>query len=193
MLSTLTHSVRGLRRDVYVAVPPHTRRVTVPDNVLRSYVQRWCHTVVRQAERISEQGFGMEREMDSQLFAFALRQFLRAVTLAAEETKSAEIDDALARFDGSFPHANEVRDQLTHFDAYERGIGRLQKGPDRGLEPMMPSDALLMPVTPYNQETAGHGWKVEIELGDYRLPIVDSARAARRLGDEVIYFMSTIP
>jgi hypothetical protein len=36
------------------------------------------------------------------------------------------VETALSEFDGAVPHRKMIRDVLTHFDEYERGIGRLQ-------------------------------------------------------------------
>jgi hypothetical protein len=103
-------------------------------NEAMGQVGLWSHAVQIQAIRILTDGTGMPdgmvtRQMDSYLFAVALRNLLRAASLlrtAAPSAACSGIDLALNAFNQTVPRAVEVRDVLEHFDDYARGAGRLQ-------------------------------------------------------------------
>lgn len=64
---------------------------------------------------------------EAELFAVTLHQLRRAVEHALSVTGSHLIRSAIAAFDNAVPHMEDIRDVLTHFDAYLKGEGNLQK------------------------------------------------------------------
>ncbi|HKY51234.1 MAG TPA: hypothetical protein VJP45_08245 [Candidatus Limnocylindria bacterium] len=64
---------------------------------------------------------------EAELFAVTLHQLRRATLHALSATGSHLIRSAIAAFDDAVPHMEDIRDVLTHFDAYLRGEGNLQK------------------------------------------------------------------
>jgi hypothetical protein len=154
--------------------------------VIRAHLQRWNYIAQRQAKRTLEHDFGLDREMDAQLFAFALRQVLRSASLAARVTGLPEIAAALKDFNDRIPDAISIRDQLEHFDEYELGIGKLQNTPgQRRLARARSEAGIVVPVTPYRFFTGADGSTVRIHLGEYILDIVAAALAADTLAGTV--------
>lgn len=67
-----------------------------------------------------------DAEVDTLLFAIALRQLVRAVEFCQPHSAS-RIDRALNRFKAAVPAWLDLRDVVEHFDDYERGKGNLQE------------------------------------------------------------------
>jgi hypothetical protein len=67
-----------------------------------------------------------ETEIDGKLFVIALRNVIRAAELCRDHAPEV-VDAALATFRERVPDATKVRNVIEHFDAYERGEGRLQE------------------------------------------------------------------
>ena len=73
-----------------------------------------------------------DRLIDAVMFASALRNMLRAVSFAAGQMPNhayaCRVRAAVVRFNKRVPKAQQVRDALEHFDEYEQGKGKTQKG-----------------------------------------------------------------
>jgi len=67
-----------------------------------------------------------DAETDATLFVIALRNVVRAVELCRDHAPEV-VDAALAKFREQVPDADKIRNITEHFDAYERGEGRLQE------------------------------------------------------------------
>jgi hypothetical protein len=66
-----------------------------------------------------------EAEVDATLFTIALRNVIRAAELCRAHAPDV-VDAALATFREQVPDVDKIRNIVEHFDAYERGEGRLQ-------------------------------------------------------------------
>ena len=75
---------------------------------------------------------GVELKVDAALFAIALRGVIRAAKELCRPHAPAAVDAAVAKFEKRVPDAVHARNIVEHFDEYERGVGRLQKGGDVG-------------------------------------------------------------
>lgn len=64
---------------------------------------------------------------EAELFAVTLHQLRRAAEHALSVTGSHLVRAAITTFDNAVPHMEDIRDVLTHFDAYLKGEGNLQK------------------------------------------------------------------
>jgi hypothetical protein len=101
--------------------------------VLAGHAYVWGQAVGIEAERILSAATGTERHIDCYLLVLAIRQVLRSADAmdkaigGDEELKQAQI-----RFLAEHPHAQTMRDVLSHFDEYEAGNGRLQKSGEVG-------------------------------------------------------------
>jgi hypothetical protein len=98
----------------------------------------WAHAVQIEGRRILEEGpTTADAFVDSILLALALRNLLRSADLARkvitkyDETwaldLSNEVTVAIRECEDKTPGIKDLRDVLEHFDAYELGLGNLQK------------------------------------------------------------------
>lgn len=98
------------------------------------YVLLWATAVDQQGFRTQDRNrTWTSRLSDAVLFATALRNLLRAVEYAKEQSsdpaKQAAIQGALDSFSGKVPHWSRIRNALEHFDEYDQGRGRGQRTP----------------------------------------------------------------
>jgi hypothetical protein len=87
--------------------------------------------LAKQRERCLRPGkLDLYQQIDHDLFAYCLAQLVRAAELCQRFDGS--VQAALRSFHAAVPAAGHIRDVITHFDAYEQGIGIAQrvKGPD---------------------------------------------------------------
>jgi hypothetical protein len=91
----------------------------------------WHRAVANQTTRILASTDQINQQADALLLILALRQVVRAATLARDEARGpkaeAVLDRALARFDRQLPGASRARDVLEHFEDYLRGTGDHQQ------------------------------------------------------------------
>ena len=96
-------------------------------SLIKGHLGTWTRAVQLQRSRISGADFGTDRQIDSYFCVIALSQVFRAAVEMKRITGDALLDQACKRFEKDLPDAQGLRDILIHFDAYERGKGKLQK------------------------------------------------------------------
>lgn len=148
--------------------------------VAHNHVFVWAAITQTQANRIlSDRANPNVRQMDALLFAFALRNVLRAGELIAKVEEDAavrnSINTAVDRFRFASPDVVAARDVLEHFDDYLRGIGDYQQpGTRRGARV-----ASQAPVLDYqlHYDAEGH----VLYVGNYSVDIAKARDAAWQL------------
>jgi len=92
---------------------------------LGGHIRRWRRAVALQDERIRghpwEPG-GLDRAVDTELLAVALRSLLRACWACHgcfDRPSYAPFQEAMNAFEGAVPHARVMRDLLQRFDRYQ--------------------------------------------------------------------------
>jgi hypothetical protein len=133
------------------------------------YIVEWSRAIDMQMRRVVTSKSFEDREVDSKLFAIALRNLLRAVEWGIKEAdrardgeRSKGLRAALNEFNAAIPHAVQVRDLLDHFDGFVLG-----KSPH---EPQSSNRWYS-----WNGTTAG------IHIGGYELDVVAATKAVSRL------------
>jgi hypothetical protein len=100
-----------------------------------AWLMVWSNAADTQGKRLLTEGASgpaarMNRQGDAILFAFAVRQVLRAAELVRDLCPPGvardAIDDALRGFHAGLPDVKDVRDVMDHFDDYATGKGKLQ-------------------------------------------------------------------
>jgi hypothetical protein len=86
----------------------------------------WRRAVQLQRERLGSSPDSTDRFVDAYLCIIALSQVLRGAEAIKRVTGDAKLRDACDGFLAAQGDATDIRDILTHFDAYERGEGTLQ-------------------------------------------------------------------
>jgi hypothetical protein len=89
---------------------------------IRGYVHRWHLAMTLQAERTLSAATNDNREVDSHLFAVALKDLRTAVEWGGNKCRGdgvGALRKALADFDEAVPDAQNVRDVHEHFVNYE--------------------------------------------------------------------------
>jgi hypothetical protein len=86
-----------------------------------SWVIPWLRAAKVQEQRLDGYKLAMDAQNDVIMFVIVLANFLRGAEALLERN-----DPGIARFESQVPRAVDVRDLLTHFDAYLLGNGWLQ-------------------------------------------------------------------
>ena len=133
----------------------------------RSHLFLWMVAVQDQSLRVIQAEYDHNREVDSTLYALALRNLLRVAELVRQFDRQ-RVKAALAAFEKEVPNLVKLRDILEHFDEYETGRGDLQK---KGLVPREP-------VSIWWEQNAG---TVVVNVGGFSLDVVKASDAASRL------------
>jgi len=107
--------------------------------LIKGHLGVWRRAVQLQKDRVLAPEFGPEfgpdRHIDSYLCVIAISQAFRAALEMLRVTGDARLREACELFQCDVPDAKDLRDVLTHFDAYERGNGHLQvAGAMQGLD-----------------------------------------------------------
>ncbi len=93
----------------------------------------WCSAVTLVGDRVrqTENEHPALNQIDGLMFAWALRNAVRAAEFCRERASDAEvkkrIKTCIAEFEAAFPHVRYIRDVIEHFDEYATGDGRLQQ------------------------------------------------------------------
>jgi hypothetical protein len=97
-------------------------------------IEIWNRAVQVQAARALGAPDGLDQVVDGLLLALALRNLLRTVEWAERVANSAHhaersstLRAARAHFDAAIPDVVDMRDLISHCDAYEGGEGKLPK------------------------------------------------------------------
>jgi hypothetical protein len=167
-------------------------RVEVPEPEIRSrrelagWIWTWMFGVGMQAERTLNPQPNELPEVEAYLFAMALRQLFRSVEAAitqaeasGDKRRSKELKEARDAFDKAVPHAVSVRDVLVHFDEYERGEGKLQRG--------RKNPPILNTITKNDGTTF---WLYVLDDDDHRLDVRNALDAAHQLADSVLQILT---
>jgi len=96
-------------------------------SLLRGGLESWRRAVHLQRERVLAGESGADRHIDTYFCVIALSQVVEAARAMERVTHDTQLQKALKRFQNDAPHAKDLRDILSHFGAYQRGVGNLQK------------------------------------------------------------------
>jgi len=100
---------------------------------ISGHLGAWHHAVQLLSDRVMRAETGVDRMVDSYLFAVAIRQVSRAAEAMLSDTAREDgtldpgLQMTLDRFETDFADSEVIRNVLTHFDEYEQGSGRLQR------------------------------------------------------------------
>jgi hypothetical protein len=153
-------------------------------NLVRRRVEEWRAAIDLQDDRLTR-GRSQERA-DLHLYAVAVGNLSKAVTAIicqyrpfrhqpgfAESHRA--IREAARRFRGAVPDASDVRNMLEHFDAYDHGVGILQKKGDVSPNRMGTSEKYWFAPDPPGLEVLGR-----------RLMVAECTPAASELAEAVL-------
>ncbi len=130
------------------------------------WIFTWAEAVSRQRDRIMAADDLVMAQPDVMMFAAAIGGVLK--TAALELGKSHE---AIADFERQVPQGKDVRDIVSHLDAYTMGEGNLQKQGKAGR------------LVTLMRDTAG---EIELTMFGYRLEVDSAARATADLAERVL-------
>src|SRR5437764_4607439 len=101
-------------------------RRPVQAHVAHTHLAYWSTALARQRERCLRSGrLDAHQQIDHDLYAYCLAQLLTAAELCQRFDGSIQM--AIRSFNRVVPAARHIRDVITHFDAYEQGIGLAQR------------------------------------------------------------------
>jgi hypothetical protein len=146
---------------------------------IRGYIYRWHLAMTLQAERTLNAVSDNHREVDSHLFAVALKDLRTAVEWGSNKCRGQGVGalrKALAAFDVAVPDAQSVRDVHEHFVNYESG------DPKRFLKHIDPDFAVFWSI----DETGN----VEVRIAGYKLDVGAAARAADAMASAALDALS---
>jgi hypothetical protein len=146
---------------------------------IRGYIYRWYLAVTLQGERTLNATSNDHREVDSHLFAVALKDLRTAVDWAGNKCRGqgvGAVRRALEAFDAAVPDLKNVRDVHEHFVNYESG------DPKRFLKHIDPDFAVY-----WSRDETGN---VVVSIAGYKLDVRVAAGAADTMASAALDALS---